>query len=485
MVKEALKKWFFAGSIPKGLDPETKGLAEAYQKARPGLRHHTFCHAAEINMLFSQEGEVYVCCHNQSYAIGKYPEQSIAEIWNSEAAQLIRDKLRNYDLGGGCRICADDFKRGAFKEVRARHFDTLKPHPKYPVMMEFLLSNVCNLECVMCTGKFSSLIRKNREKLPALHTPYDGAFLHQLDEFIPHLHETRFSGSGEAFSNDINYFIWEKIIAMNRACLIMVQTNGTILSARVKEMLEKGNFQIGVSIDSLNKDTYEAIRVNANFEKVMDNLLYFREYARRKGTRFSISMCVMRQNWREVPDFIRFCNEHGAVATLHKVWHPFGNALFNLPKEELEEILQMYSQQEFSLSNPTQEENVQHFQYFTEVVKEWVQAARPEFKAEDPQVTVKAMEHLVDYRIISQKMDAYIQERYADHPSEGVRLQQQAKLRLHALAAAVQEEAVIDYMLKKMKVSPIHDIFDVVLYHDLVMLKESIFDSFQREEGLN
>jgi MoaA/NifB/PqqE/SkfB family radical SAM enzyme len=159
MLKQAIQKLLRPGSIPQGLDNSTYQLAKAYQRARPGSNHHTFCHAPEINMLFSQEGEVYVCCHNQSYPIGKYPGQSISEIWNSAAAEELREKLRGYDLGGGCKTCADDFKRGAFKEVRARHFDTLKPHAKYPVMMEFLLSNVCNLECVMCSGKFSSLIR--------------------------------------------------------------------------------------------------------------------------------------------------------------------------------------------------------------------------------------------------------------------------------------------------------------------------------------
>lgn len=375
MIKEVINKWLQPGSFPSNLDPHTAQLAKAYQKARPGFNHHTFCHAAEVNMLFSQEGQVYVCCHNQTYPIGKYPEQSISEIWNSQAAEDLRERLRNYDLGGGCKICADDFKRGAFKEVRARHFDTLKPKSGYPVMMEFLLSNVCNLECVMCSGKFSSLIRKNREGLPPLHTPYDESFLKQLDQFIPYLKETRFSGSGEAFSIDMNYEIWEKIIRVNPQCLIMVQTNGTILSARVKEILEKGNFQIGVSIDSLDKTTYEAIRINANFDKVMANLQYFKEYGQRKGTRFSISMCVMRQNWREVPDFIRFCNEQDAVATLHKVWYPIHSAVYNLPKKDLAAIYRHYEQAELPGNTKIARINREHFRYFTSVVKEWMDQA--------------------------------------------------------------------------------------------------------------
>jgi MoaA/NifB/PqqE/SkfB family radical SAM enzyme len=471
MLKQAIQKLLRLGSIPQGLDNSTYQLAKAYQRARPGSNHHTFCHAPEINMLFSQEGEVYVCCHNQSYPIGKYPGQSISEIWNSAAAEELREKLRGYDLGGGCKICADDFKRGAFKEVRARHFDTLKPHAKYPVMMEFLLSNVCNLECVMCSGKFSSLIRKNREQLPPLHTPYDEAFLKQLDEFIPHLQETRFSGSGEAFSIDMNYVIWEKIIRMNPTCLIMVQTNGTILSGRVKEILERGNFQIGVSIDSLDKTTYESIRVNANFDKVMENVQYFREYANRKGTRFSISMCVMRQNWREVPDFIRLCNNYNAVATLHKVWHPFQNALHNLPRTELEEIYIFLNSQSFIANNALEKQNVSHHQYFVDIVKEWMENA-PKVKASVPLFPPLNIEKEENYQKLLTIFIEYIDQNKVKVPGvEGVQVFCKHKLDAFLSSLSKKEEQIA--ALEMMQSAPTFYVLDILLHQSSDFIKSS------------
>jgi radical SAM protein with 4Fe4S-binding SPASM domain len=475
MIKQLIQTWMYSGSIPSGLEADTRSLVKAYLKARPGRGHNTFCHAAEVNMLFSQEGQVYVCCHNQSYPIGKYPEQSIREIWNSPAARELREKLRNYDLSSGCKICADDFSRGAFEEVRARHFDTLLSHSQYPVMMEFLLSNVCNLECVMCSGKFSSLIRKNRDQLPPLNTPYDEVFLEQLDEFIPHLKETRFSGSGEAFSIDMNFIIWEKIIQMNPACLIMVQTNGTILSGRVKEVLEKGNFQIGISIDSLDKITYESIRLNANFDKMMDNLLYFRDYARSKGTRFSLSMCVMRQNWQEVPEFIRFCNENNAVATLHKVWHPFKNALFNLPKDELLNILHFYDNQQFEVTNETDHQNVKHFEYYAKVVREWYLNANERMEDFD---TVDLGEDFTiyseEYNTAVKMMNDYISTLNKSNKSECEMQQKRAELRLRKLLALIDDKDIISITLKQIISYPKHEVVDVILYHDLLKLKDDI-----------
>ncbi len=178
--------------------------------------------------------------------------------------------MRTYRLGEGCKICSADIDMGAFQEVRAKHFDTLPRHRTHPTMMEFLLTNICNLECVMCQGEFSSLIRQNREKLPPIAEVYDDAFIEQLREFIPHLHEARFSGSGEAFLIEANYKIWEMIIALNPKCKTMVQTNGTVCNSRVKDILSRGNFQIGVSLDSLNKEVFEAIRPRAKFERVME-----------------------------------------------------------------------------------------------------------------------------------------------------------------------------------------------------------------------
>lgn len=348
--------------------------AEEYNAARSISDHSCFCYAPFTNMLFAHDGSVHVCCHNFGFSLGKYPQQSIREIWNSAKADELRESMRRYDLTRGCAVCEMDLKSGSYGEVKARHFDTVPRHPQYPAMMEFLISNTCNLECVMCSGEFSSLIRKNREKLPPLVTPYDQEFLRQLEEFVPFLHETRFSGSGEAFSIDMLYEIWEMIIRQNPKCIIMVQSNGTILTERVKDILSRGNFQIGISLDSLNKETYESIRVNAKFEKVMDHIRYFEEYSRNNNRRFSLAMCVMRQNWEELPAFINFCNSMNATATLHKVWYPLHYALHNLSAEKLHNMHEWLSAFDFPEQTQLQAANKAHYRYFLSIIKNWAVA---------------------------------------------------------------------------------------------------------------
>ena len=57
---------------------------------------------------------------------------------------------------------------------------------------------------------------------------------------------------------------------------IMFHTNGTLMSEkRAKAMVKSGLTQIIFSLDSPDKETYEKMRVNAKFEKVMSNVERF------------------------------------------------------------------------------------------------------------------------------------------------------------------------------------------------------------------
>jgi MoaA/NifB/PqqE/SkfB family radical SAM enzyme len=352
-----------------------EGQRLVFNKNRNPALRASVCFAPSVNMIFSENGFVKACCHNNENVMGKYPEQSISEIWNSRDAKNFRQNMAAYHFLSGCGVCERDYHKGAFNEMPSRHFDDLPQVRGYPTMMEFMLSNTCNLECVMCTGELSSAIRKNRDKLPPIKSPYDDKFIAQLKEFIPYLVETRFSSAGEAFLIDMNFKLWEMLIADNRDCLIVVQTNGTVLNGRVKDFLARGNFKIGVSLDSLQKETFESIRVNATFERVMENIDFFAEYSKMHKRQLNISTCVMRENWHELPDFIHFCNKIGATATFHKVWLPQQNALYNLPAHQLQEIYNQLCKHDFPVNSILEKKNKKHYDYFVSCIGNWAKDA--------------------------------------------------------------------------------------------------------------
>jgi MoaA/NifB/PqqE/SkfB family radical SAM enzyme len=238
--------------------------------------------------------------------------------------------------------------------------------------MEFELSNVCNLACVMCDGRYSSIIRSEREKLPPVHNPYSPGFVKELEEFIPHLSKAKFQG-GEPFLISIYYEIWEEIIRLNPKCVISVQTNGTVLNKRIESFLSRGNFHITVSVDAVSRVVFESIRIRGDFQNVMDNISSFRSYCKRKNSYFGVATCPMQQNWHEIPDIINYCNNMDAPVTFNRVWHPPNCALWNTGSEKLDEIHKFYSQINLPEANSTQLHNKQQFNELIRQIEIWAE----------------------------------------------------------------------------------------------------------------
>ncbi|MFH1319498.1 MAG: radical SAM protein [Bacteroidota bacterium] len=347
----------------------------AYNQTRPFGPQPTLCYAPFKNIYFGRDGKAAACCYNRYHILGSYPDQSIKEIWFGEMAEKLREHIKNNVLSLGCVSCKEHLTAKNFDGVRAMMYDR---HPSnennYPSVIELELSNTCNLECEMCFGEFSSLIRKNREKKQPVISPYNAGFIRQLEEFMPYLHEIKFYG-GEPFLVNRYYDIWERIIKINPCIKINVSTNATILNQRVKDILSKAKFDISISIDSLQRATYEKIRIRAKYDRVMKNITYFRDYCRQKDTFFGISVCPMRQNWHELPDFINYCNQLEAPVYFNTVWYPSHCSLWNLDPISLKAIVDYLSGFEFPVETIVQQQNQRHYFNMLNLLRSWYKDA--------------------------------------------------------------------------------------------------------------
>ncbi len=352
-------------------NPLTPELIREYNHHRPLGPQPYLCYAPFKSIYFGHGGKAVACCYNRNHVLGTYPQQSIKQIWFGDEANKLREYIKHNDLSLGCLGCKQHITSGNFDAVKTLQYDerTLNKN-KYPSVMEFELSNVCNLECAMCNGNFSSLIRAKRENLPPLEIPYNTAFVNQLEEFIPYLDEVKFYG-GEPFLVDIYYDIWERILKLNPKVRISVQTNGTTLNSRLKDLMEGIDFHINISFDSLKKEVYEEIRKNAVYERVRENINYFREYCRRKNTFFGISVCAMQQNRMELPEFINFCNGLDAPVYFHTVLYPEHCSIRNLSATQLDETVDFLKGFSFPEGTPVQKKNAQHYHDLLNQIVQW------------------------------------------------------------------------------------------------------------------
>jgi radical SAM protein with 4Fe4S-binding SPASM domain len=298
------------------------------------------CNAPYSSLYFGIDGYAYACCKNRSYKLGHIDEKSIKEIWEGEALIHLRENLSELDFELGCQECKKAICASKYANVMAASYDIIHPKKvyKYPKRMDFELSSTCNLACIMCDGYLSSTYRKHFHQLPPNKEFYGEKFLSELDEFIPHLEKANFLG-GEPFLIDLYYKIWEKIVHINPKCKIHVQTNGHILNNKVKRLLERGKFSIGVSLESMSKEKYEEIRIYGNYEKMMAHLLYFRDYCKKQNTHFLLAVTPLRSTILELPEIINYANREHIPIYLNTVIEPHDLAIWTLPTVEINQII--------------------------------------------------------------------------------------------------------------------------------------------------
>ena len=389
---------FFSGKPSIDPSPEiTSELRKEYGRQRVLGDQPYACYAPFKNMYFGQDGKVVACCYNRDHVLGNYPAQSIKQIWQGEKANALRNHLKAYNFSLGCTGCLDQLVVGNFDGSKAKGYDAQRlNNNRLPSVMEFELDDTCNLECIMCNGEYSSLIRTKREKRPARHKLYDDNFINQLGEFIPFLEEVKFYG-GEPFLIQTYFKIWDKIIAINPKVRISVQTNGTTLNSRVKEVLQKSDFHINLSIDSLQKEIYEKIRVNGHFEEVMNNIQFFSNYCKERNTFFGISVCIMKQNWFEAPDFIKFCNELDVPVYFHTVSFPVYTSLNQLTQKRLTTIYTELSTglNELPEDTPNRKKNKKHYHDFLMQLLEWSKRRNANPETEDIETLAQLEEFVI------------------------------------------------------------------------------------------
>jgi len=350
-----------------------------YNRTRSRRTRKYLCYLPFTQLYVSFEGNIYVCCGNRSFLLGKYPEQSLKDVWFGDALRELRKRIIDADLTKGCQICLEPLRDGNYDLVLARRYDAYGRHRgKYPVAFELELSNTCNLACIMCYSEFSSTVARRLDphyQAPA--SPYDAEFVRQFEAFIPHLHEITFKG-GEPFLIPIYRHIWRSALALNPSVLIRIITNATALTPVIEELLLRSNFHLNVSIDSLRKDRYEQIRRNADFEQTLGNVRRMIELDRRRGGgRLTIMVCFMTVNWDEMPDLVAFCNDNRVnILFLHITYPALHLSVRHAGPRTQEHIYRNLSQVSLPEGKPVQSHNKSVYGQLLTQLHTWMQEAR-------------------------------------------------------------------------------------------------------------
>lgn len=335
------------------------------------------CNAPFSSLYFGVNGEVYACCKNRSYVLGNVEKQSIKEIWEGSKIVNLREKLIQYDFESGCLDCQSDICHKKYANLMASAYDTMDVSGtmNYPARIDFELSSTCNLACIMCNESLSTTYRKHFLKLPPLKEHYGEKFVREIDEFLPYLKKANFLG-GEPFLIDIYYTIWDALISKNPNCNIHLQTNGHILNNKVKEVLNKGKFSIGMSLESLKKEKFEKIRLYGSYNRFMENFTYFKEYCSQRNTHFNIAVSPIIDTIDEIPDFIEFANKEGIFIYLNTVTEPYQLSIWSMKPEVISTYIKQFEKITFPDKKPHEKSNIEQFKSYLNQLYKWEKEAR-------------------------------------------------------------------------------------------------------------
>ncbi len=184
----------------------------------------------------------------------------------------------------------------------------------------------CNLSCPTCRSSVRGLDQDQAEKL-----------YQKLEQILPSLLEDceLLGGlsSGEIFASHAMSKLFKTITAQKYPKLTLSLITNLQLLTKEKwfefKNLHDVPIRLHVSVDAAEKETYEINRRGGTWERLCENLKYFREWRKRPDNKIvflEMSFVVQKNNYHQIKDFVQFAEEMEAdVAEFQKMtnWGTF------------------------------------------------------------------------------------------------------------------------------------------------------------------
>jgi MoaA/NifB/PqqE/SkfB family radical SAM enzyme len=214
-------------------------------------------------------------------------------------SELLFYKLRHIGLRDSMRVAFLDLSEDLLCRL-AKRFPSMAISPR---SIQIECTTRCNLKCTMCEISYWTEPGGDLqvEKLRA------------MIEHMPRLRRVDFTGIGEALMNRAFFSALE--LLKSRGLYVTLNDNFTMMTEEAaRRMIELGVNQIFISLDGATKQTYEQIRVGANFEKVIGNarrLLEIKKEMGKKLPEVKVNAVVSAGNYREIPDIVDLAHDLG------------------------------------------------------------------------------------------------------------------------------------------------------------------------------
>jgi radical SAM protein with 4Fe4S-binding SPASM domain len=310
-------------------------------------------------MVIGADGYVVPCCYWSTYdnfaknkPLGNVNENSLLDIWNGDGYRKLRRNMARGDLrAAGCANCAAiaigmelglEYKTSSDSEsppfsTYAKNIRSLKEEVAegravlgaMPTMIALTTSHKCNLRCIHCYQDHQRDLEIKREEV-----------VEEILSLLPKMDSINALGGEPFYLPFWRDFLRHFDSKANPYLTFATCTNATLLTDEILDCLRKFNrLVINVSFDAAKKGVYEKIRRGANYELVVSNIEKLKKLVSQKpGSNLGTTISVMKANFKNIPDFIRFALDRDIEFGLSPVTNiPLDQAIncFNNPHEEM------------------------------------------------------------------------------------------------------------------------------------------------------
>jgi radical SAM protein with 4Fe4S-binding SPASM domain len=300
----------------------------------------TFCIYPWIHLHAYPTGEAYPCCHAEMGVgqVGNCRENTLKEIWNSNAQKKLRTDMLSETKNPACQRCYEQEESGFFsgrKSANKHHGHhigrviTTEPdgHVNHFGMTywDIRFSNLCNLSCRSCGHIFSSSWYQDQSQLAGPAWSLNNSALNiagrnkddMWAQLMPHLDyvEQIYFAGGEPLMMEEHYNILDELERRGRFDVRLIyNTNFTQTKLKDREVFDYWrkfkSVAVGASLDAMG--VYgEYIRRGTRWSQVERNRQIMLEQC--PNVDFYISPTLSILNAWHLPDFHRAWVEKGLL----------------------------------------------------------------------------------------------------------------------------------------------------------------------------
>ena len=316
--------------------------------------YDSLCVLPWIHFYINPQGQVGPCCvFNEKYEIGNLNKDQLTDIPNNAKFKKIRSDMLQNKRPASCSSCwhDEDNKIRSLRQNQNERFKKYLPLVKLTEpdgtfndfklrYLDFRASNVCNLMCRMCSGKFSSKIAQEEKEIYGnqhyvelkLTDNQIAKTLDYIEQNINNLDQIYFAG-GEPLLMSEHYQILDLLLKYNKTdILISYNTNLTRLTYKSTNIVnywrQFKNIYVGASIDLIGPqaDYWRSGTIYKDLEK---NYLAINDYVD-----FNITSTVHMANIFNLPQLQQhWITNFGLTPNKFKI------SILKYPKEQSLQVL--------------------------------------------------------------------------------------------------------------------------------------------------